>query len=150
MSVWAVGSRVDHVRVDGSGIADATGTLIEVDRPHRLAFSFDAPYQAGDPAFEPSLVTFEIEPYHGIVKLTLTHAHLQSVLQRDAIELGWPTVVANLKTMLETGDVLPQAPWEFHAAEREALMAQNGLPPRHSAKTATSSVRRRAGLRTER
>ena len=126
VSDWVVGSQVDHIRSDGSGIADATGTIIEVNRPHRLAFSFDAPDQADDPAFEPSLVTFEIEPYHDIVKLTLTHARLQSAPQRDAIELGWPTVVANLKTLLETGDVLPQSPWEFHATQRATQMAQNG------------------------
>ena len=125
VSEWSVGSRVDHVRTDGSGIADAAGTVIEVDRPHRLVFSFDHPSQADDPTFEPSVVTFQIEAYRDIVKLTLSHAHLHSTEQRDGLALGWPTVLANLKTLLETGDVLPQAPWEFHAEERAAQMAKN-------------------------
>ena len=34
MSDWIVGSRVDHVRVDGSGVSDAAGTVVEADRPH--------------------------------------------------------------------------------------------------------------------
>lgn len=126
VSEWSVGSRVDHVRADGSGISDAAGTVIEVDRPHRLVFGFDGPAQADDPTFEPSVVTFEIEAYRDIVKLTVTHAHLRSTVDRKNIEQGWPTVFANLKTLLETGDVLPQAPWEFHAAERAAQMAKNG------------------------
>jgi uncharacterized protein YndB with AHSA1/START domain len=123
---WTVGSRVDHVRADGSGISDATGTVMQVDRPHHLAFSFDDPTMADDPTFEPSVVSFEIERYRDIVKLTVTQAGLQSMDDRQAIGEGWPTVLANLKTLLETGDVLPQAPWEFHAEERAARMAKNG------------------------
>ncbi|MFF4554436.1 hypothetical protein [Streptomyces sp. NPDC001422] len=39
---------------------------------------------------------------------------------------GWPSVLANLKTLLENGDVLPQAPWEFQADDRAARRAENG------------------------
>jgi uncharacterized protein YndB with AHSA1/START domain/DNA-binding transcriptional ArsR family regulator len=125
ISDWIIGSRVEHVRADGSGVADAAGTVIDVDRPHRLAFSFDDPQQVNDPSFEPSVVTFEIESYRDIVKLTLTHAQLKSADELHAISQGWPSVLANLKTLLETGDVLPQAPWEFHADERAAQLAKN-------------------------
>jgi hypothetical protein len=34
-------------------------------------------------------------------------------------------VLANLKSLLETGHVLPQAPWEMHAELREEQMAKN-------------------------
>lgn len=118
VSDWTVGNRVDHVRADGSGISDAVGTVMEVDEPNRLAFTFGDPAKADDPTVEPSLVTFEIESYHDIVKLTVSQTHLQSMDELQAIGEGWPTVLANLKTLLETGDVLPQAPWEFHAAQR--------------------------------
>jgi uncharacterized protein YndB with AHSA1/START domain/DNA-binding transcriptional ArsR family regulator len=118
VSDWVVGSRVEHVRTDGSGVADATGAVIEVERPRRLAFSFDDPQLADDPTFEPCVVTFEIEPFHEIVKLTLTHSSLSSRAVREGIEEGWPAVLANLKTLMETGDVLPQAPWAFHAETR--------------------------------
>jgi len=125
-SEWVIGSRVEHVRADGSGIADASGRVIEVEQPYRLAFSFDDPQQADNPSFEPSVVTFEIEPYRDIVKLTLTHSQLHSTDELRAMGQGWPSVLANLKTLLETGEVLPQAPWEFHAEERAARMAKNG------------------------
>ncbi|MEX0428488.1 ArsR/SmtB family transcription factor [Nocardioides sp. DS6] len=120
VSEWRVGGRVAHVRVDGSGIADAAGTVVEVDRPRRLSFGFDEPNRADDPTSEQSLVTLEIEPYRDIVKLTLTQSRLRSLADREAIGQGWPTVLANLKTLLETGDVLPTPPWEFHAGERTA------------------------------
>jgi hypothetical protein len=38
--------------------------------------------------------------------------------------MGWPTVFANLKSLLETGHVLPQPPWEMHAEFRAAQMAR--------------------------
>lgn len=126
VSDWRVGSRVEHVRADGSGIADAAGTVVEADPPRRLSFGFCEPERADDPTFEQSVVTFEIEPYRDIVKLTLTQARLASAADRQAVEQGWPTVLANLKTLLETGDVLPTAPWEFHADERAAHMAKQG------------------------
>ncbi len=126
VSDWQVGSRVDHVRVDGSGVADAAGRVIEVDRPRRLVFGFDDPARVADPTFEPSVVAFEIEPGRDIVRLTVTHTLLASVDDLHAIGQGWPAVLANLKTLLETGDVLPQEPWAFHAEERAAQMAKNG------------------------
>ncbi|EMY34932.1 ArsR family transcriptional regulator [Arthrobacter crystallopoietes BAB-32] len=126
VSDWQVGSRVDHVRLDGSGIADASGRVIESERPHRLVFGFDDPARFDDPTFEPSVVAFEIEPGRGIVKLTVTHTLLASMDDFRGVGQGWPAVLANLKTLLETGDVLPQEPWEFHAEERAANMAKNG------------------------
>ncbi len=126
VSDWTHGSQVRHVRTDGSGIADAAGVVIEVDRPHRLTFGFDDPERVDDPTFAASQVTFEIDAYHDIVRLTVIHRKLRSAEELQAIGMGWPSVLANLKTLLETGDVLPQAPWEFHAEERAAQMAKHG------------------------
>lgn len=126
VSDWQVGSRVDHVRIDGSGIADASGKVLEVDPPRRLVFGFDDPARFDDPTFEPSVVAFGIEQGSDIVKLTVTHTLLASMDEWHAVSLGWPAVLANLKTFLETGEALPQDPWEFHADERAAQMAKNG------------------------
>jgi uncharacterized protein YndB with AHSA1/START domain len=118
VSDWQLGSRVEHVRTDGSGIADASGRVIEIDRPRRLVFGFDDPARADDPTFEPSIAAFDIEPGDGIVKLTLTHSRLASGADRAGIAEGWPAVLANLKTLLETGEALPQEPWVFPAEAR--------------------------------
>jgi hypothetical protein len=37
-------------------------------------------------------------------------------------------VLANLKSLLETGHVLPRAPWEMHAEQRAAHMARHDAP----------------------
>ena len=124
VSEWAVGSTVEHVRTDGSGVVDAAGLVTTVDRPHRLAFGFDFPDDLTKDAFTPSTVTFDIAQHRDIVRVTITHSGLRTAEERENIALGWPTVLSNLKTLLETGDVLPQAPWEFFAAEHAA--AQRG------------------------
>jgi DNA-binding transcriptional ArsR family regulator/uncharacterized protein YndB with AHSA1/START domain len=102
-SDWKVGSTWRHVRTDGSGIADIEGRVLERDRPRRLVTSW-----------EPSKVTYEIEPYQEIVKLTVTHEALATDQDLADISLGWPAVLANLKTLLETGRTMAQPPWAMH------------------------------------
>ncbi|MGX7827371.1 ArsR/SmtB family transcription factor [Actinokineospora sp. 24-640] len=115
ISDWQVGSTWEHRRTDGSGIADVVGTVVEAVPPTRLVVTFG----------EPSQVTFEIEPHGEIVRLTVTHENLATQDDHDAISEGWPAVMANLKSLLETGHVLPQAPWEMRAERRAAQMAEN-------------------------
>jgi hypothetical protein len=55
-------------------------------------------------------VTFDIEPQgNGLVKLTVLHHELDPEMYRS-IAGGWPQVLSNLKTLLETGNSLPRAP----------------------------------------
>ena len=85
-----------------SGELDGTGEVLVSDRPERLAFTF--------PSGDPSKVSFEIEPYHDIVRLTLTHSELASEQLRAVVASVWAAVISNLKTYLETGKPLPQSP----------------------------------------
>jgi len=112
VSTWRVGDPVEHVRVDGSGIADAGGRVLEADAPRRLSFTFGDPGAEEEPGRR-SVVAFDIEEGAGIVRLTITHTELPSPEDRAAVEIGWPAVFSNLKTLLETGEVLPQEPWTF-------------------------------------
>jgi uncharacterized protein YndB with AHSA1/START domain len=111
VSDWQPGSTWEHVRTDGSGIADVVGKVLESTPPERLVITFEDP--GAEP--RPSTVTFRIEPYHEIVRLSVTHEDLATEADHDAISHGWPAVLANLKSLLETGHVLPRAPWEMHA-----------------------------------
>ena len=104
VSDWQPGSRWEHRRVDGSGIADVTGEVLESTPPRRLVTTWDG-------ADEPSRVTFDIERYEDIVRLTVTHENLVSAADFENISSGWPAVLSNLKTLLETGQPLPQSPW---------------------------------------
>ena len=127
VSDWQAGSPWEHRRVDGSGIADVIGTVLESVPPRRLTMTFDAPGEV--PPEGPSKVTFDIEPYHEIVRLTVTHENLAGSDALEAVSAGWPAVCANLKSLLETGHVLPRAPWEMHDELRAAQMARNDPRP---------------------
>jgi uncharacterized protein YndB with AHSA1/START domain/DNA-binding transcriptional ArsR family regulator len=114
VSDWRPGSTWEHRRTDGSGIADVVGVVREADRPRRLVITFDGP--GAEPPGGPSVVTFEIEPFHEIVRVTVTHENLADAQALADISHGWPAVLANLKSLMETGDVLPRAPWEMGLA----------------------------------
>jgi uncharacterized protein YndB with AHSA1/START domain/DNA-binding transcriptional ArsR family regulator len=115
VSDWRPGSTWEHRRVDGSGAVDVVGRVIEAEPPTRLVVTFDDAPDPGSPR-EPSVVTFLVEPYQDIVRLTVTHENLANLDMLNGISQGWPAVLANLKSLLETGEVLPQAPWEMSPA----------------------------------
>lgn len=111
VSDWQPGSRWEHRRTDGSNRADVVGRVLESDPPTRLVITFEDP--RAEPSSRPSTVTFLVEPHHAIVRLTVTHEDLADRTALDEISHGWPAVLANLKSLLETGEILPQAPWEM-------------------------------------
>jgi uncharacterized protein YndB with AHSA1/START domain/DNA-binding transcriptional ArsR family regulator len=120
VSDWHPGSRWEHVRTDGSGIADVVGEVIEATPPRRLVITFGGPDEPG----QPSKVRFDVEPHHDIVRLTVTHEGLDDPSDYRAVSAGWPAVLSNLKSLLETGHVLPQAPWEMHEELRAEQMSR--------------------------
>jgi len=111
VSDWKPGSRWEHRRNDGSGIVDIVGKVVENTPPRRLVYTWARPGDADD-ATKHSRVAFDIEPYsEGLIRLTVTHDDLE----RDpgmlkGVSGGWPTVLSNLKTYLETGRALPHTP----------------------------------------
>jgi uncharacterized protein YndB with AHSA1/START domain len=111
VSDWQVGSDWQHRRTDGSDIADVVGTVVESAAPTRLVTTWAGPDE--ERAGGPSRVTFDIEPYGEIVRLTVTHENLSDEAERQAAASGWAAVLSNLKSLIETGHVLPQAPWEM-------------------------------------
>ncbi|WTG93508.1 SRPBCC family protein [Kitasatospora sp. NBC_01560] len=124
VSDWQPGSAWEHRRIDGSDAVDAVGRVIAAEPPVRLVVTFDdAP--GAEPPREASVVTFLVEPHHDIVRLTVTHERLPNIEMLNGISRGWPAVLANLKSLLETGDVLPQAPWEMTGAHRRTAEPPN-------------------------
>ena len=115
VSDWQPGSRWEHRRTDDPGIADVAGRVLEADPPRRLVITFGAPDGDEAPGGD-SVVTFALEEQGGIVRLTVTHENLADETALGEISHGWPAVLANLKSLLETGEVLPEAPWEMAPA----------------------------------
>jgi uncharacterized protein YndB with AHSA1/START domain len=97
--------------------------VLEALPPERLVVTF--PGSDEQRSGTPSRVVFTIEPYQDIVRLTVRHEDIPTDADREAVAAGWPAVMANLKSLLETGSVLPQAPWDMHAELRDASMAAN-------------------------
>lgn len=60
------------------------GTYLEIDRPHRLVFSFAVPHYSS----ETTRVTIEIEPVGAGCELSLTHEGVPSDWA-DRTEMGW-------------------------------------------------------------
>ena len=122
---WKKGSTYD-VTYEESGlvVSGAEQIVLESDPPRRLAYTWhtftpewaaahgidnDLAAQWGD---EPrSKVAFDIEDAgSGVVKLTVVHDGFEpgsQVLQ--AVSGGWPAVISALKTLLETGSLLPSS-----------------------------------------
>ena len=118
VSDWRPGSTWEHRRGGSAGPVEKVGRVIEAEPPTRLVFTFEEPGE--EPPGGPSVVTFLVESHREIVRLTVTHENLPNQALLDGISYGWPAVLANLKSLLETGTVLPQVPFEMPRAHAPA------------------------------
>ncbi|WP_030683096.1 ArsR/SmtB family transcription factor [Streptomyces sp. NRRL B-1347] len=109
VSDWQPGSPWEHRRLDGSGIADVVGTVVEAVPPQRLVITWAGPEDERPDG--PSTVTFDLKPLGGTVQLTVTHENLRDDAERRQAAGGWSAVLSNLKTYLETGKLLPLPAW---------------------------------------
>ncbi len=103
-SQWTAGSSWKLVSGDGQ-IFDA-GEILEIDPPRRMVIRWQNEWKPELKAEGPSRCTIELEPVDSAVKLTITHEidRLESKLI-TAVGGGWPLVLSNLKSLLETGEV---------------------------------------------
>ncbi|MGG0655776.1 SRPBCC family protein [Rummeliibacillus pycnus] len=108
-SDWQTGSKVAYSR--NEQITDY-GEILKSEPYHLLSFTWN---HVNDQAYreKPSWVTFELKPMESTVKLTLKHDNLlpgDIVDKEDTFEgfnNGWPAILSNLKSLLETGETLP-------------------------------------------
>lgn len=89
-SDWRPGSpvRFEHDYDEGG---EDWGEVLAVEQLRRLSY--------GRPD---SAVTFELTPHDDVVRLTVTHTGVG-----EQVGSGWYFILANLKTLLETGSPLP-------------------------------------------
>ena len=99
---WKAGSPWRLVNADGR-VLD-TGEVVEADPPRRLVLTWRNEFRPELKAEGYARCTMELEPLPDAVKLTITHMsdHSESKLI-DAVSGGWPRILSNLKSLLETG-----------------------------------------------
>ena len=106
VSDWRPGSTWQHVRANEQRTVELVGKVVEVSPPTRLVITWANASQAADPA-SASRVSFDVVPYEGMVRLTVTHDELEAGSgMAKGIQQGWPAVLSSLKSLLETGQGL--------------------------------------------
>jgi uncharacterized protein YndB with AHSA1/START domain len=104
VSDWKVGSPFSLVL---NGKTTDVGEILEADRPRRLSYTFRHILNEAASKERPSRVTFVLEQYGKLVKLTLTHEDFaENSVVIDGIAKGWPAIMSSLKSMLESGTAL--------------------------------------------
>lgn len=104
-SQWTAGAAWKMVSADGQ-ITDA-GEIVTADPPRRLVIRWRHELRPELKAEGESLCTIEVEPQGAAVKLSVTHT-----IDRDpskligAVSGGWPRILSNLKSLLESGRVV--------------------------------------------
>ena len=103
-SRWTAGSKWTMLSADNQLFDD--GEIVEADPPRRLVIRWQHQNKAELKAEGESLCTMDLEPSGTAVKLSITHT-----IERDpskfiaAVSGGWPKIMSNLKSLLETGSI---------------------------------------------
>jgi uncharacterized protein YndB with AHSA1/START domain len=109
-SQWTVGSSWKNVYPDGR-VTDV-GEIVAAEPPRRLVIRWQHQDKPELKAEGESLCTMELEPFGTAIKLSITHT-----IEREpskliqAVSGGWPKVLSNLKSLLETGSAAVQDPY---------------------------------------
>lgn len=102
---WRTGAEWQMVFPDGR-VAD-TGEILELERPKRIRLKWRNEFRPELKAEGFALCTIEIEPYGDAVRLSIMHSMERAESKFiEAVSGGWPKILSNLKSLLETGEVV--------------------------------------------
>ena len=114
-SEWKAGS--PWKLKSGDGEVWDSGEIVESDPPRRLVIRWQHQKKPELKAEGATLCTMELEPAAGAVKLSITHTIEREASQViHAVSGGWPKVISNLKSLLETGAIALQENYPATAA----------------------------------
>jgi uncharacterized protein YndB with AHSA1/START domain/DNA-binding transcriptional ArsR family regulator len=119
---WSAGSTLTVI-LTGKGvrIEDPEQRVLESDPFHRLSYTWHtftdewaSAYDIGPETLAAyrsegrSKVSFDIEEFRSMVKLTVIHDGFEEGSKiLEGVTQGWPAILASMKTLLETGEALP-------------------------------------------
>ena len=99
-SDWKKGSKWKSIRNDDGGV-NILGEVLESNPPKRLVISWA---EASGDKDDISNVAFDIEAVGDTVRLNVTHNGFKpGSTMPGRISKGWPLVLSNMKSFLETG-----------------------------------------------
>jgi uncharacterized protein YndB with AHSA1/START domain len=117
-SQWTAGSSWKLVHPDGR-IRDV-GEIVEAEPPRRLVIRWQHQEKPELKAEGASQCTMELEPIGTTVKLSITHTIEREPSKFiEAVSGGWPKIIANLKSLLETGSAVLNDPYPLQSAQPE-------------------------------
>jgi len=104
-TTWKQGAPWKLLFMDGR-TADS-GEILEVIPQQRIVVSWRCDWKPELGSEGYARCVFELEPLKEVVKLTVTHSigHVGSKLI-EAVSGGWPKILSNLKSLLETGEAV--------------------------------------------
>jgi uncharacterized protein YndB with AHSA1/START domain len=106
-SAWTAGS--PWKMVSAKGVVTDAGEIIESDPPRRLVIRWTHQQNPELEAEGESRCTMELDPTAAAVKLTITHTIERETSRLiTAVSGGWPMILSNLKSLLETGSIALQ------------------------------------------
>ena len=109
-SAWTAGSPWKMVSRDGQ-ILDA-GEIVESEPLRRLVIRWQHQSKPELKAEGASLCTMEMEPTGTAVKLCITHSIERETSKLiEAVSGGWPKILSNLKSLLESGATVLHDPY---------------------------------------
>lgn len=99
------------------GVLDVEGKVVECDAPRKLSVTWKVMWVEAMRKLPECLVTYQIDDLGKVVRLTMTEAHQIELDERmlEGGRRGWPVILNNLKTLLETGSPMP--PFQFMTAD---------------------------------
>lgn len=109
-SQWEAGSPWKMVYADGT-VTD-TGEILEAQPRRRLVIRWQNQHKPELKAEGVSLCTMELESVGSAVKLSVTHTmerHPSKFIV--AVSGGWPKILSNLKSLLESGSIALSDPY---------------------------------------
>jgi uncharacterized protein YndB with AHSA1/START domain len=112
-SSWKVGLPVKYWQQDGT--LDVSGRVLVCDPPRFVSFTWHVEWLEEFRKLPETVVTFRLDPLgeNNVVRLTLEEFHPVAIDPKylEGGRRGWPIILSGLKSLLETGQPLPECDW---------------------------------------
>ena len=116
-SEWRPGASWKMIGADGT-VWDS-GEILEAQPPRRLVIRWQHQNKPELRAEGDSRCTLELEPAGTAVKLSIVHTIEREPSKLiEAVSGGWPKIISNLKSLLETGSIALQEPYPAASTQR--------------------------------